>query len=396
MSVLQRHVLGQVAVAVSLAVGLFVFVLLTGVVLREVFPHLSGGVIGWGQFFQLIPVIAPGGLPYALPLGMLTGVLTVLGRMSAQNEILAMKAAGMSVWRITSPIFLLAGGAVLLSLYINFEQAPSAVDEYKRVLLGGAGGARPNPERLIVPGEFVTFKGGEKGRGKGQARGSTTIYAVGREGATLRKVWLWQGDEKGRAERVIRAESAELRFDIAEETFELTFHNAAIEAGNRRRPDDFSTPVQSQRAAVLPVSVPLGDLLSALDKYNKKLRYCRLGELLELRRTGARPGGALPASGKECRVNSVAAAVEIQSRLASAFGVLSLAMLAIPLGIKTGRSETLANIAIALVLAITFYALTVVFAMVKDPDWRPDLLVWIPNFLFQGVAAVLLRRLAKR
>ena len=54
-------------------------------------------------FFELLLLIPPFVLSYALPFGVLTGVLLVLGRMSAEHEIRAIERRG--------PEFALGGAA---------------------------------------------------------------------------------------------------------------------------------------------------------------------------------------------------------------------------------------------------------------------------------------------
>ena len=78
----------------------------------------------------------------------------------------------------------------------------------------------------------------------------------------------------------------------------------------------------------------------------------------------------------------------IQEKTATAFSVLSFALIAIPLGIKVSRKETSANLGIALALAMAYYFSTVVVGWFDNkPDFRPDLLMWIPNISFQMLGA---------
>ena len=86
----------------------------------------------------------------------------------------------------------------------------------------------------------------------------------------------------------------------------------------------------------------------------------------------------------------------MQNYLTSAVACFSLAILGIPLGIRVSRSETFVNIGIALALALTFYMLTTFISWLEDhPSLRPDILVWIPNILYQVVGFILLRKAAK-
>jgi lipopolysaccharide export system permease protein len=80
-----------------------------------------------------------------------------------------------------------------------------------------------------------------------------------------------------------------------------------------------------------------------------------------------------------------------------AYSVLSLTFLAIPLGIKVGRSESYANIMLALGMAFIYYlAIIIVGWLEKNPSLRPDLLIWIPNITFQAIGFYLFGRVTSR
>ena len=83
------------------------------------------------------------------------------------------------------------------------------------------------------------------------------------------------------------------------------------------------------------------------------------------------------------------------SHLAGAFSVFSLAFLAVPLAVRVGRSETFVNAAMALGIALSYYLLSSMASYVKDPAFRPDLLVWAPNVVVVALAWWLLRRAAR-
>ena len=95
MRILSRAIFREVLASATLGTLLFVFVLF----LRTI-EHLSvllvrvsapPAVIG-----KLLLYALPATVPFALPLGVLVGILVGLSRMSADNEIVAMRAAGVS------------------------------------------------------------------------------------------------------------------------------------------------------------------------------------------------------------------------------------------------------------------------------------------------------------
>ncbi|MEM7790653.1 MAG: LptF/LptG family permease, partial [Verrucomicrobiota bacterium] len=70
-----------------------------------------------------------------------------------------------------------------------------------------------------------------------------------------------------------------------------------------------------------------------------------------------------------------------------------LAIFGVPLAIQVGRKETSANLAIALIIMMTYYFLMIVVSWMEDSVvLRPDLLIWLPNIIFQTLGFYLLQR----
>ena len=63
--------------------------------------------------------------------------------------------------------------------------------------------------------------------------------------------------------------------------------------------------------------------------------------------------------------------------------------------VRVGRSETFVNAVVALLVALSYYLLSEMAKAVKDPAFRPDLLVWLPNLVVLALAVVLLRRASR-
>ncbi len=388
MKILNRYLFVQVASAVLMSLGLFIFVLVTGNVLRQVIGELANGRLSTPTLFELIGLISVSVIPYAMPLGMLTGVLIVLGRMSANNEIIAMKSAGMNLWRIVSPIFFVALLGVGVCAYINCFWAPQAANQYKTILKSTF---RESPTRLIVP--KVAFK----------EFGGFTIYADSREGDALKNFWLWELAADGVPARFTHAEEATIRFVEAkdkineEDALQITLKNATTEERSRRNSADVTrTPIRFSSIGNAPISVSLGDILGdgELPKEKRKLKWFTITELMQLRDEGWRANPETDTPEKVAADRSQVQ-VQMQSYLTSAVSVFSLAILGIPLGIRVSRSETFVNIGIALALALLFYLLSTFVSWIENPAFRPDILMWLPNILYQVVGFILLYRAAK-
>src|SRR5262245_44494976 len=111
-------------------------------VIRDLLGYVLAGQLPLGIFAELVWLLVPAAATYALPMGILTGVLLTLGRLSADSEVIAMRATGMSLFRIARPIFILAALGVALGLYVNFDFMPKARVKYHQDL---AEAVRTNP-----------------------------------------------------------------------------------------------------------------------------------------------------------------------------------------------------------------------------------------------------------
>src|SRR5262249_61113569 len=75
--------------------------------------------LGPAQLLAVIPLLVPSTLPYTIPATTLFATCVVYGRLAHDNEILAIKAAGINLLRVIWPGVLLglAMSALALSLY---------------------------------------------------------------------------------------------------------------------------------------------------------------------------------------------------------------------------------------------------------------------------------------
>lgn len=380
MRLLDRHVLTETAVAGGAATGAFVFVMVAGNILTQVSSAIATGRVSGWEGLELVGLLFPGVLPYALPLGLLTGVLIAFGRMSSQQELTAMKASGRSLGRIARPALILAGALALLSAWLNLEIAPYSNTEYRRLLVGSA---KDNPASVITPGKLNRQFAG------------MVVRAAERDGEVLRDFWLWSVDDRGRLTQTIHAREARLAPGVnakGEGVLRVTLTDSRLEK-RQDGDENFDRPSAFTTAALTSLEFPASGVFKDGENFQRKLRWLTTAELLDAMDKGWQV--APNATAKEKERGRMQAATQLSSHLAGAFSVFSLAFLAVPLAVRVGRSETFVNAAVALAVALSYYLLTSMAAYVKDPDLRPDLLIWLPNAVVVGLAWTLLRRASR-
>ena len=383
MNLLDRHIFKGVLTTAIAAVALFTFVLTAGNIIRDLLGPLLSGQLPIVSFGRLVLLLIPFVIYYALPLGMLTGVLLTLGRLSSDSEITAMRAAGISVPRIARPALILGVLGTALALRINFESMPWARVQYHREF---AAAVRANPLSYIRQKTFIrdfpdcVIYIGE------METGST-------EGSDLRDVWFWQLDSQRRVFRFIRAQSGHVEYDETANEFIVTLANAQEEEHDRRAPEDLSQPLRAPTARqVDPIRLSLSRYFG-VESVHQKLPWMTYHELVaEKARLEREP---VPPNGEKQRARDIMKVrLTIQDKINMALAVFTFAFAGVPLGIKVSRRETSANLGVAVVLALAYYFLIVVVGWLdQHPEYRPDLLLWVPNLVFLGLGLWLLRRL---
>lgn len=351
--------------------GLFAFVLIVGNALKDLLGYLIAGQLSPESFIRLLLLLIPYVGAYALPMGVLTGVLLVLGRMSAQQEITAMRAAGLGLGYIARPIVILGLAGTALALLINFQYMPRARTAYKETL---SEAVRKNPLNFIVPKTFIRdFPG-------------VVLYVGEKQGVDLRDFWLWQLDAQNRVRTFARAESGRFVYDEEANTLTLTLRKVTVESRDPADPEAFAKPPNTGASEEVPIELKL-DAIFGKQTLRKKLSWMTFGELMaDLRRLNG-PNDAL---------QRLQVSFALHEKASSAMAVLAFALLAVPLGIRVSRKETSANLGVALGLVMGYYFLTVIIGWLDQyPALRPDLLLWTPSLLFLGLALWLGRRVGR-
>jgi lipopolysaccharide export system permease protein len=380
-TLLDRYIFKSVLFTCAAAVGLFAFIVLVPNIARDLLAYVLAGQLSAVVFGKLMLLLVPLAITYALPMGLLTGVLLTLGRLSADHEITAMRAAGVSAPRLTRPVLLLGVCGAALGLYFNFDSMPRARVEYHREL---AEAVRTNSLNFIEEKTFIRkFPG-------------YVFYVNEKDGAELKDFWGWELDDQKRVRRLVRAESGHLEYDEADNTIILTLYHVQVEARDEKNPENFAD------SSPMILAEKFEPIRLSLERFFKPGSVHVKPDWMtfsQLRAERVRLAARIPPPGeaKEYARDRMKLELVYQDKFNTALAVFSLALIGVPLGIKVSRRETSANFGVALLLTLGYYLLTVaVKALDRHPEYRPDLLIWVPNLLILGLGLWLFSRIEKK
>lgn len=351
--------------------GVFVFVLVAGKAIRDGMELIAIGKANFVTLSKVFILLVLYVINYALPLGLLTAILLVLGRLSAQREITALKASGVSLYNISFPIFLIAIIGTLFSLLFNSFIAPKSKAAYFEIL---AHSLKENPLEYLQANSFINYFPGY------------VLYIGQKDYSELKDIWIWELDDASRVVGLIKARKGFFDYDSEKSEISLSLTDGVGEKRTGSDPEKFtenSIPLLTFDKLTLNLSI---ENLFNYNPSKKQINTLTVTELIQLRKT-------IPGNTEQNKIRRNELNVQIQKKLAMAFSVLAMVLIAVPLGIKASRKETHANLAIALILAVTYYALVIMITWLDEfPRLRPDLLIWLPNIIFIILGFFLLRR----
>ncbi len=386
MKTLHTYLARQVLAALLLGMAVFTFVLLIGDGLKEILPLLISGQVRLTVVLKGVGLLIPFFWVYALPMGLLTATLLVFGRFSADQELTAARASGISLLSLISPVLLLSLFCCGLSAWINLDLGPRSRVAFKELTYRAQADVAQLklPERQFIhdfPGYIVYVDKSRRGE--------------------LQDIMVFVLQHETNVTTTIRAPQGRYRVDAQNKQLTLDLLNTQTVQIN---PDGSSIirsfkgwssyiykfPSSDNRAYHASLSdMTFLQLQGELDDMERKLSLppdlvgtasdTRLGQTDEVEKQRADATEPIRA--------------EMHRQVAFSFACFSFTLIGIPLGIRVHRRETNVGVAIALILVLVYYAFIMLGeSLSARPEFAPHLIFWLPNFIFQAVGAVLLWR----
>jgi lipopolysaccharide export system permease protein len=345
-----------------MALGILTFGMM-GARLVKVFELLSQGM-PLGSVLLFIAYSMPIVLSYTIPWAVLVSVMLVFGRLSADTEITAMRACGISVLQIISPILMITFMLTIICFYIQTMVGQHYLGEARTNIKNTA---ISHPLSVFEPGRPMNFD-------------NNIIYIEDRVGENrIKGVQIFTMNRAGtRALRDITAPEGEILVDKGAQKLKIILYDCNII-------DKSADPPSRVFNKKVEFSIDYGKGFNRKN-IGKRAKYMTLNELLSRIRIDKKIGR-----------KTLKLEIELNQRIAMSLAPIAFLLLGLPLAIRTSRRETSINLFLSIIMGGGFYLSVIIFrSMDSIPAIYPQYLLWIPNFVYQIIGTILIIRITRR
>ncbi len=359
--ILDTYVTGYYLRIAALALtGLItVFYLVTFVDLSD---KVFKGQAGLSMLVALLWYQTPQALTYILPVAILIGVLGTVGGLTRSSELMVMRACGISLYRVATPMIVLALAGSMI-LFVLDDRVIGESTRKAEALNAGIRKIDPPRFNIATPNWLV----GEDGRMYHyQAFEGPT--ALNGHRPTLYGVSMYEtADDPFRLTRhtyAARAVYAAPAWQVRD-GWTQSFRSVGPSADSSQR----TVAIDREDFHEKSVPMPPAEYFRRAQVDSSRMNFGQLREYV--RRLGS--------SG----VNVAEQEVQLHRKLAFPAVALVLTLLAIPFGVTTGKKGALYGIGLAMVLAGAYFLLSTLFLAAGAAGVLPaPLAAWSVNLLF--------------
>jgi len=219
--------------------------------------------LGPAQALQLIPYILPDSLRFTLPATTLFAISMIYGRMSASNEIVAIKSLGISPMVLLSPVLILAFLISLVAVWLND--------------LGVSWGRLGVEKVVLAAAEEIAYGMLRTHHSYSTKQFSINVKRV--DGRQLIQPHISFRAGKDRPAFTLTAEAAELRIDPSANKLTFICSNATMDYGDKvtmRQPRTFEYPIplsdrQTSATETHPSFMSLRAIPGAIERQDEEI-----------------------------------------------------------------------------------------------------------------------------
>ncbi len=353
MKILRHYILKEFLAAFAISIFVLTFVMVLGnmvkiaeLIIAKGVPLLSAGKL----FLYLIPFL----FRFILPIATLAAILLSVGRLSSDNELIAIRSNGISLIGVVLPLLVIGLILSLFSVILNNEIIPLSHHRSRETIVRIG---TQNPAAALEAGTFIT------------AFDKFIIFIYQIDGYKLGNIRIYepQGDDK--PPRTIIAKAGEFIILPEKKILKLKLIDGTSDEINPRDPENF----YKLNFKTYFMNIDFRKMMDKkVDKKTKDMTLAELREQLdELKRQGIDPLPLL---------------TETHKRFALSFSCLVFVLLGAPFAMITRRREKSVNFGFAFLIVALYYLFFIgCESLALTGRVPPGLALNLPNALFGAI-----------
>lgn len=365
MRISDRYIGKQVLLGTLYAVMVLGIVLVLGNLFQKIQQLLVDQKAPLGLVVRFVISVLPLSLMYTIPWGFLSAVLLVFGKLSSNQEITSFRVAGLSLARLSLPVFVIGAALSGLSLWLNLNVVPKSKATARQLVYEQAS---RDPDSLLKPGVVQgDFKGDGVNLEKVLIEGKRDEWVEG-----FHFYRLPETEGTGDSPTYVHAARAALSVDPVKSQLRIKLQDAYFETRNKKGELEAWFAGEAEPLLI--------DLKGPKEKGTKANGMSNAEILEEIARNKDLD------EGKKVRMR-----MEITKRYSFSMACLAFAFVAVPLGLQARRRDTSHGLVISLLIGTGYFVLTMLADEFKS-DTGAAMMLWAPNIACVLLGLFLFRR----
>ena len=361
-SILNRYIFMEMIPPFVISIFFFIFILFISriLVIANLIVNYN---INITSVLLLLLYSVPRFLELVIPISIMITVLLTCLRLAGDNEIVALKAGGISLYSLLPPVILFAAAGCLLTGFMTVYGVPRGRLALKDLTFKMAA------NHLDVSLKEQTFNDSFKGF-------MLYINKIDIKNKLLIDVYIEDQRDKDTLCTII-APRGELFKNPEQLSIHLRLYNGVI-----NRVDIDKRAVNSINFNTYDINLDFAKAVSTAMEREKNEEEMSLGELY----------GYLKNTAKESP-DYYEALIEFHKKFSIPFACFAFGLIAIPVGVRGGSRKRIFGLGFGLFVILFYYILlSAAFVFGETGAYPPLLGLWVPNIVIGGIGAYLLVR----
>ncbi len=336
---------------------------------------MEKGINPW-YMLEMLFYYSPAVFVLTVPMATLVGIVTAFGRLSADNEIIAMKTSGIGMQKLIVPVVL---STFILSVFMVFFMdfsIPRGNQAYYKLYVE----LRQKHPALVLEPDTIMEEMSTEGR-------KWYFKSIDRQTGKMKDIMIWERDKD--VPRLITAKEGELR--VFDKWTSLLLYDGKIYQADPQNPlkgystgnftkneiilDIGKSLEKEERASWSPTNMSIKEIKENLKKFEAELASPFTTEYVKNYI-------------RKYQINEYK--VELYKKVSIPFANLAFGLIGVPLGLFVRRGGRMVGLGVGVAVIIVYYViLTIGEKISKAGIYPPVLGAWTPNIVI-GIAGIIL------